>query len=159
MEVLDSIDKLESYTLTGKYVSKLKIVGLQISDIKGNKKILKTSDIHYMVSQGLVTGCSLVQYNDNVYIKSNKVKLAELPEVSLAGQSSFSISSRVMKNDSLIGYIAIDKTGKEYKLSKERVWDMARQGGFENITSYVVGKNKIIEGIGMNLQDLHVIKV
>jgi ATP-binding cassette subfamily F protein 3 len=69
-------------------------------------------------------------------------------------QPLFKITHRLMNGNNVEGYAVIDRAGKPYKLSKEKVWQLAREKAIENATAQVSGKQKILRGIGIELRDL-----
>jgi hypothetical protein len=138
------------------------LIGLEVSDSAGNKKLLKMMDIHELIRRELIQGCSLIEDNGQTYIKSTQNKIASLPlinrENGLNGMK-FTVTGRVYSNGALIGYTATDESGKLYRLSKDKVWDIARYGGFTNVSASVCGNKKVLRGLGIRLRDLPEIQV
>lgn len=162
MDKLHDNNKSTMYVLSGKYMVGTELAGLELSNASGYKRLLKLSDVHGLIKRGLVYGCTLIEHEGNTLIKSAFNKIAELPLVvkeSTEKVSKYRATARIFKDRILIGYKVTDVEGKEYTLSKDKVWDIARNNGFSNVSASVSNGTKILRGIELKLIDLPSVKV
>ena len=151
----------EKYRLIGKYMEGSSIIGLEVADNGGNSKALKVKDVHTLIRRGLVEGCTIVEYKDNNYIKSTESKISQLPLMNnrQARNMELTIRGRVFKDGRLIGYTAMDRGGKMYRLSKDKVWELASHGGVTNISATINNGMKILRGKDGSLSELLIVQV
>ena len=130
--------------LTGRYVVGTRMVGLEVTDDNGDKKILKHRDVYELVRRGQVKGCKLVKYRGQTYIRSELDKIADLPDVGIkiADDKKLKLTYRIKMAGKLVGYGAVDSTGREFKLTKHKVWELARQGAIEGLTAFIIKDNE-----------------
>lgn len=144
------------YKLLGRYMQGAQIIGFKVADTNNSVKMFKYSDVEELIQRGLVEDCAIIVDENNKYIKCNGFRLSELPLVQSKSESDLKLSivARVFKDGKLIGYIAADGTGTEYRLSKDKVWQKARDGAFTNIAASYSNGSKILRGVGIELRNL-----
>ena len=162
MEKEEKLTKPDTYRLSGQYMVGTQLLGLEICDDRGNKKLVKIEDIHELIRRGMIYGCTLTEHKGSIKIRSKYNKIASLPFITTEAtgkERKFKAIARVFKDRCLIGYKVTDETGKSYNISKDKVWDIARNKGFTNVSAAINNDYKILRGIGIRLTDLPTVNV
>lgn len=152
-------DKVGMYKLTGKYMNWGKVIALQIESDDKVGKLVKIEDVQELIRRGQINGCSLIEYKNQVYIKSEYTKIAELPFIDIANSNKFKLSGKIVREGKTIGYTVTDDKGKVYRFSSIKVWDMARQNIIDNVKAYVLKDNKVLVGLDFKITDIGVEEV
>lgn len=158
--------------LVGKYIDGGKIIGYQLVGIDGKIFNIKKEELEKLALNGMVENCTVIQYNGVNYLKGVGMRLSDLPALSMragiekntglnnAGVNpALEIVARLMSGTRVVGYVVQDIAGKQYKLSKEKVWELAREKIIINAIAQVCNKQKILRGVGMELRQLKCIEV
>ena len=159
MDNIETINKPNSYRLTGKYIQGYNIIALEITGNNGVKKLLKMEDIYKLVERNLIFGCKIVEDNGKKHLLSTDAKIATLPIVKMTNSREMKITARVYRDESLIGYTVSDEDGKVLNLSKDKVWELSRNGNILNAKAYISNNKKVICGNGEYLRDLPIIRI
>ena len=159
MDNIININNPNSYRLTGKYIQGCNILALEITGNNGVIKVVKIEDIYKLVEKNLIFGCKILEDNGTKHLLSTGDKISSLPLIRLDNIKIMKITGRVYKNESLIGYTVTDEDGKMLNLSKDKVWELTKNGNISNARVYISNNKKIICGDGEHLKDLPVIKI
>ncbi len=160
------------YKIVGRYMDGVQVIGYQLMDSNGNSIRAKKSDVERLADEGFVENCRVIEYNGVNYIKGVGIRISELPVMNLrtgeiknsqAGDTDsiakLVITTRLMRGNSVVGYMVKDASGKQYRLSKEKVWQLAREKAISNAMAQVSGQQKILRGVGIELRDLPAIQI
>lgn len=150
---------MSRYKISGIYFGDYEIEGMELIDVEdnGSKKLVKIEDVYKLVESGLVIDCEIVKNGTTRYIKSLKCRLGSLPLVD-GNKLKFEVTAKISKGGEIIGYKAISN-GKEFNLSKSKVWELAMRGNIINVVGYVKDDKKILVGKGMEMRDIREIKI
>lgn len=146
-----SDENLSRNTLTGVCYSptSFDVLGYEITDALGVKKLISLEKTHSLIKQGQIVGCELIEdEKGNPHIYSS-FDISDLPIVSNSTKfNGLTIVKKMVKSNDVIGYICRDANGTEYKLSKQKVSELALQNDILNAVikctddvRYIVGKN------------------
>lgn len=146
------------YRLVGKYMKDSSLIGFEVCNESGVTKLLRMHDIYSLINQGEIHGCSLIT-NDNVtHLVSHIDKISDLPIVSTNKvPSALTVEKRIVDETGLIGYVVHDECGEEYRLTGDKVWEIAFDHGFTNIVASIENKRKVIRGKGIQLKNLQTV--
>ncbi len=156
------------YRLAGRYLEGNEIVGYHLISSNGESLRCKKSDVEKLAERGLIDNCRLIEYNGVNYIKGVGIRISELPVMNLrtsmmdcaeGSRPQLTITKRIVNGNNVEGYVVVDQMGKSYRLSKEKVWQLARQKLISNAMAQLCGKQKILRGIGIELRNLPTIQV
>ena len=159
MDSINNINKPNSYRLTGKCIQGYKLVALEVTGSNGVKKLFKIDDVYKLVEMNLIYGCKIIDNNGKKHLLSTGTKIATLPIVKMTNSREMKITARVYKDESLIGYTVSDEDDKVLNLSKDKVWELSRNGNILNAKAYISNNKKVICGNGEYLRDLPIIRI
>ena len=134
------------YKIISKVYSGIELIGFNLMCSDGSSKTVKPDDDIKLARVGKLRGCeaildtstgSYVLYIDEGY---------DSIETSIKEDKVMQLSCRLMDVDTnkCIGYKAIDKTGKTYRLSINKTWELASNGLIKGIKAKVYNKHKVL---------------
>lgn len=156
------------YKLTGRYMEGTQIIGFHILSSSGESIKCKKADVEKLAERGIIDNCRLIEFNGVNYIKGVGIRISELPVMNLrsgesindtTGRECLSVTKRIMSGNNVEGYVVVDTNNKQYRLSKEKVWQLARQKLISNVTAQLNGKQKILRGVGIELRELPTVQL
>lgn len=141
------------YKIVGCTKSWDSILGYQISDENNNKKQIKLQYTYELIEKGKVGGCRILRYKDKKFIKLDEGKLSDLEEVG-GRKGALKAVARIESSTGLQGYVLEDSKKRQFKLTVNKVWDIALNGDIENIGAKVINNKKCLIGVGSRLVNL-----
>ena len=116
----------------------IEITGFTIEDKDGNIKEISQQDAISLAKNNLLENATAVyNYMDETYkikvdnglssLKREKTKLKNIR-----------ILARIVNEDECIGYKISDNNGKEYKINKSKMWDLAFNSNVDGIEAIIV---------------------
>lgn len=149
-------ESIRLYKLTGRIMKGTNIIGYEVADNSGRVMRLKREDIIRLAWNGEIENCIAVKCDDTIYLKGKGIRISELPIVDNTANNSkvLTLKGRILKGYDLIGYLVTDDNNNEYKVSREKVWQLARMQRICNATAQINGSRKIIRGKGIALRSL-----
>ena len=151
------------YKIVGRYMDGVSIVGYHLIDANGNSDKVSKKDVEKLAGAGLIANCTIVEYEGSNYIRGIGIKISEIPVMNIRNtnnlntKSNLMIKCKILSGDRLIGYGVVDIHGKEYKLSKEKIWQLAREKSIVNAAAQVVNNQKRLVGLGIELSKLPIV--
>lgn len=142
------------YRLEGRYFEGVRVVGYVISDERGNKTNVANKEILMLAAQGMIDKCRVVSVDGEMHLRSDGVALSSLPKMNIGGTGEFKITYRILNGNVVKGYGVVDRSGKNIKLSREKVWELARDKRIVNAKATLSNNTKILIGVGMELKNL-----
>lgn len=147
------------YTIKKKEFSGIEITSMVIENSEGKQKKMPMAD---------VVRLARVDKLDNVRVKFNYVNsdytlifdesLSNIEDTDRSGGVHLVLTARIIENDKCIGYKALNDKNKTYKLSIEKVWELAEKGSVKDVKACINGSTKVLKSIGdIKLKDLPVI--
>jgi hypothetical protein len=124
---------------------------------------ISKKDVEKLAGAGLIANCTIVEYEGSNYIRGIGIKISEIPVMNIRNtnnlntKSNLMIKCKILSGDRLIGYGVVDIHGKEYKLSKEKIWQLAREKSIVNAAAQVVNNQKRLVGLGIELSKLPIV--
>lgn len=150
----------EKYKIVGKEFSGIEIISMVIENSDGKTKKISMSDIVKLArSDKLSNAHSLFNYINGDYVISFDDTLENIKNIDRSSGIHLSITARIIQNDKCIGYKAIDDKNKTYKLSIEKVWELAEKGSINGITAKIVGTHKVLlSSESVKLKDMPIVR-
>jgi len=191
MEVVNMLGKNITYRVTGRYMSGSNVEAYHLVGEDGSQMMANRDRILVLIGHGQIENMR-IQFNDGeAIIRGKGVNLNTLPvydvtkcsyrgnQASQVANNSgvnrtkgspgtamgqFTITKRIMEKNICRGYVVVDMSGTERKISKEKVMELAHARLISNAVLNQCrqpdGKSKIIlRGINCNLKELPVIVV
>jgi len=122
-----------SYRVLGKYINGAEITGYRLVDEADKSLKVKVSDFIAMVRNGLVEDFKYMDIDGHGYAVPRNGLVSQMQ---VLNNQQFKIKGRVFDNSGqVIGYEVISDTGKELKLSKSKVWELAFENMISNVTA------------------------
>lgn len=176
-----------TYEVTGRYMNGTVVCGYNIVDTNGENKRVTREQLIFLLGKGVISNCTGQIYGNQVIIRGlGGLNINELPiidivngkvrngsEVTNVNPSKESVSnifkqvsltSRIMKGKTNIGFEVRTHGGTKIRLSREEILDLASK---KLVTNAVVQnynnkgvKKKILRGVGIDIrEDLPVINI
>ena len=147
------------YKVIGKEFNGIEIGAMLIENEDGNKKKIPTSDVVKLARSGKLSNAhSLFNYLTGDYIVAFDDGLDSIETLDRSAGIQLVLTARILQDDKCIGYKAVDSKNKTYKLSIEKVWELAERGSVKDIAAKINGEKKILLSIGdIKLKDLPII--
>jgi len=117
------------------------------------------SDIVKLARGGKLSNAqSLFNYIHGNYIIAFDDGLINMETMERSGGVHLVLTARIMQDDNCIGYKALDDKNKTYKLSIEKVWELAERGSINDISAKINGDKKVLLSTGdIKLKDLPIV--
>lgn len=136
---------ISKYTIVEKEFTGLEISGFVIQNEEGKRKLLNKQDtIKLARSDKLSNARALLDTTSGEYILKTDDSLLDIDNTDKGKALKIVLLARLMDNNRCIGYKAKDNKGKLYKLSIEKVWQLAEQGSIEGVQGKISGTSKLI---------------
>ena len=164
-------------TLIGRCLNGVKVVGYVIMD-KNTKivRVISKEETDYLVMNKAVDNCIGQIYEGKVLLKGLNCKLIDLPNYGLDGrlitkeisqteknQAYLSITARIMKGKSTIGYViyGLGNSGEamEKNIEREKVLTLAQEGKLTNARAQKFNNKLLLRGVNCELAQLPVVRV
>ena len=149
------------YKVVGKEFSGIDISSMIIENEDGKKKKIPKADIVRLARGGKLSNAhSIFNYIDGSYVISFDDSLMNIESIDRSSGIHLSLLARIIQNNRCIGYRALDGKNKTYKLSIEKVWELADRGSINDIKAQINGDKKVLISAGdIRLKDLPIINV
>lgn len=147
------------YKVIGKEFNGIEINTFLIENIDGKQKKIPKSDLVKLARCGkLANTHSIFDYIHEDYIITFDDGLVNLDNMDRSAGIHLVLTARILQNDKCIGYKANDSKNKSYKLSIEKIWELAERGSVEGIAAKFNGNKKVLLSIGdIKLKDLPIV--
>ena len=181
-----------TYRVTGRYMSGSNIASYHLVGEDGSQIVATKERVIYMIGQGKIENMRLQVNGDNIILRGKGVNLNNLPVYDVSKESlrdnsasqsvashgvapkkdsnvnkmgQLEITKRIMYKTNCLGYIVLDGAGRELKLSRKRVIELASQRLISNAIAQKYtpqGSDKstvIIRGVGCDMNQLPIVQV
>ena len=111
-----------------------------------------------MIEDGQVTNAKIVKLNNTNIVVSNP-GLKNLKVIDDTKSNKLEAIARIESNNKLAGYVLKDSNNREFKLTSNKVWDLAIKGDISNIKATINNKSKCLIGVDIKLCNLHKITI
>lgn len=147
------------YKVVGKEFHGIEIASMLIENEEGKRKKISMSDVVKLARGGKLSNAqSLFNYIHGNYIISFDDSLLNMETMERSGGVHLVLTARIMQDDKCIGYKALDDKNKTYKLSIEKVWELAERGSINDISAKINGDKKVLLSTGdIKLKDLPIV--
>lgn len=133
---------MASYTIVGKKLDSVEISIIAIQDTDGNVKNIKySSAVKLAQTNELENGHAILDISTGDYILGVDGGINNIPDIEPV---HVRLAGRIMEEGKCIGYKVVDNTGKKFRLSSQKVWDLAEQGAVVGVTAKLNGENKVL---------------
>ena len=143
------------YTITGRYIQGMEVVGYFVLDeSSGKEKLLRTSDVIKLSKSGkLNADCVIVDNKEYLFLTDDN----EVRNVTEA-KNKMSVLYKVKDTEgNIVSYFCEDTRGKSYRIKAEQFWEVAANGLIDNVKASICHGKRVIKGIGFKLTELPVI--
>lgn len=166
-----------TFRVIGRYKTGSAVTAYQLIGTDGSQMQVTKDRLVYMIGKGLVENVRVQANGSELIIRGNGINLNKLPVYNLREQRmqnndtgsntmvQLEIKKRIMYKTACKGYIVADCTGKEYKLSRKRVIELAIQKLISNADVKKYKSNKdgktrlILRGNKCDLANLPVLLI
>lgn len=161
-----------TYRLVARYMNGPELVGYQITSSVGDSINVKKAVAEQLAAEGLIENCKVIVIDGKTYVKGVGIRISELPVLNMrtgevrniqaTGVKSVNtmvVVARMVASQRVVGYIVKDASGKQYRLSKDKVWELARSKRITNVSAELNGLSKILRGEGIYLNKLPTVNV
>ncbi len=147
------------YKVVGKEFNGIEIGSMLIENEEGKRKKIPMADIVKLARGGKLSNAqSLFNYIHGDYIIYFDDTLLNMETMNRSAGVHLVLTARILQDDNCIGYKAIDDKNKTYKLSIEKVWELAERGSINGISAKINGNKKVLISTGdIRLKDLPVV--
>jgi len=147
------------YKVVGKEFSGIDISSMIIENDDGKRKRIPKADIVKLARGGKLSNAhSIFNYIDGSYVISFDNGLMNIESIDRSSGIHLSLVARIIQSNRCIGYRALDDKNKTYKLSIEKVWELAERGSINGIKAQINAGKKILISTGdIRLKDLPII--
>lgn len=134
------------YKIISREIKGIETVGVVIENDDGNTKNISMDDaIKLARSDKISNAHAILDTVNGKYILCVDCGIDKLENIDRTRGIKLSLVSRLISSDNkCIGYKAQDGKGKVYKLSIEKVWELAEQGSINNIEARINNNSKIL---------------
>lgn len=137
------------YTITGRYIQSLEVVGYYIRDNKTSKeKLLKTQDVIKLAKLNKVNA-ELLECDGKEYLY-----IADEKDIENIFESKNKMNLQYKLADiqgNITGYNCINDAGKSFRFEPSKFWEVAYNGMIENVRAIVCNGTKAIVGDEIHL--------
>lgn len=181
-----------TYRVTGRYMTGSTVTGYHLVGADGSQVVANKERLIYMIGKGQVENMRLQTNGDEVILRGKGVNLNNLPifdmnkgqfrgnQASKTAASTnvtpkknsginpmgqLTLTKRIMYKTNCLGYIVVDMSGNEKKLSRNKVVELAKQRLISNaiVQRYTPkGSNEtqlILRGVGCDIGNLPIVTV
>ena len=147
------------YKVVGKEFNGIEIGSMLIENEEGKRKKIPMADVVKLARGGKLSNAqSLFNYINGDYVIYFDDTLLNMETMDRSAGIHLALTARIMQDDNCIGYKALDDKSKTYKLSIEKVWELAERGSINGITAKINGDKKVLVSTGdVKLKDLPVV--
>lgn len=112
-------------------------------------------------SKRITNAETILDVDSGEYVLSIDEGLSNIQKVRNTKGSTFNILCRIVDaDDKCVGYKVTDNSGKTYRLSNRKLWDLAINNFVNDIEALIINNKKVIRSIGDNkLESLTRVKV
>lgn len=181
-----------TYRVTGRYMNGSNIVAYHLVGEDGSQIVATKERAIYMIGRGKIENMRIQASGDNIILRGKGINLNTLPifdvnksnfrgnqasqavasnnvapkkESAVNKMGQLEIKKRIMYKTNCLGYVVSDMSGKELKLSRKRVVELASQRLISNAIAQKycpAGTNNvtvIIRGVGCDISKLPIVQV
>lgn len=164
---------VDKYTVVARYMDGVKVVGYHLIDSQGKEHAVTKETVEALALNKSLLNVSGQRYKNDIVIKGVNCKLSELPVIDahsgkLKGEENnkkksspgkFTLTARITKGKSTVGYVLKDAAGVERRIKREDVLLLARDGRLANARAQSYEGNLLLRGVGFELAQLPTIKM
>ena len=130
------------YTIIGKYIMGSSITGFDIQGKEGKVINVTYENACSLAKENKITGYKLVEFKNEKWLHSlTGIKMSDIPTKHNAPE--FHIIEKITKNNLTVGFIVEDSTGKQFKFSNNKVWELSKNGYIDGVITYIDQEKKI----------------
>lgn len=147
------------YNIVEKIMSGIEVVGFIVENSESKERTpLKMSDVIKLARNNKFNNASaLFDVVSGSYMISLDCSLKDLPVYIKDKDVKLKITSRILNSDGeCTGYKVTDSSGKSYKLSSKKIWELAEQGRVENLEAKINNKSKILISNDKSLEKMYI---
>lgn len=142
------------YTICAKCFDELKLIGFRVVDDDSNSRILKYDDVVKLARGDKIENAGYY-YDTTIgsYILDIFDGLESLDTEFKNSDVELTLKCRIIdsKSKKCIGYKADDKSGKSYKLSIGKTWELAYNHRIIGVEAKIIGNSKVLKSSTENM--------
>lgn len=119
------------YEVLGKFMRNYKMSALRIKGDDGSITKVSIDEFKDLVSLGKIKDFTLEEYNGKEYLHSVQYNISKLPV--LEDERTMEVVDRIVKDGNITGYKVRNTTGNDLRISKNKAWELARDGLLSNM--------------------------
>lgn len=133
------------YNIIDKHISGLEITKFTLESIEDKKQAsVSYEDVLKLARVGkLGNAKALLDITSGNYILDCDEQLKDMV---IHKGIILKLNCRIMSNNKCVGYKAQDANGKNYKVSINKIWDMAITDAVENVEAKIIDNKKVLVG-------------
>ena len=136
---------MSQYTIIAKKLHGINIQGFLIEDDEHNEKVISYDECAKLARIDKISNAKMIlDVTNGEYILSVDGGYTGLE--TLHSEYKYKASGRLIKNNKCVGYTLVDNSGKSYKISINKVWELASNNEIENLKGVIINKHKILKG-------------
>jgi hypothetical protein len=166
------------YRVVGRYMNGSNVTGYHLIGSDGSQVKVTKEHIVYLIGKGVIENMRVQANGNKLILRGRGVNLNELPiydekkeefrgnnRGKVVSMGEMELTKRIMYKNKCLGYMVRDVSGKEWKLSREKVIDLALKKLIKNVTvqkynDSTLGKVRLIlRGVGCDLSKLPILIV
>lgn len=166
------------YRVVGRYMNGSNVTGYHLIGSDGSQIRVTKDYIVYLIGKGVVENMRVQANGNKLILRGRGVNLNELPiydekreefrgnnKGKVISMGEMVVTKRIMYKNKCLGYMVRDVSGKEWKLSREKVKELALKKMIKNVTAQKYrdpnsGEVKLIlRGVGCDLSKLPILIV
>jgi hypothetical protein len=134
------------YTVINKCFDNINLIGFTIQSEEGTKKLIKPEDVVKLARGNRLTNAEfMLDTTSGEYIARIENGVTNLPTIYKNSDLKLTLICRLIDSSGkCIGYKARDNTGKAYKLSINKTWELACNNNIEGVAGRIACDKKIL---------------
>lgn len=147
------------YSLVGKGILKGKINSYFITDKSGKLSMISVDKAIELTEKGLILNWSVItDENGEKHLFSKEYNINEL-QTMVKEQEKVRIINKLVSDNKVIGYSCIDANGIKHNYTKDKVWQLAKQGIIEKVRANKYNGQRVLISEGSFLRKLESIEI
>lgn len=142
------------YKILNPVIGKDGITGYNLIDSSGKITKIRTQDLIGLIGRCLVSGEIVELDGEKHIVYLDSFKFSDIPE-----NTSYTVVSRILQEDTLIAYDCRSDTGEIKRLKPIRVWELAMKGKISNLTAHVINDRPVLKGKAESMFILDSVKI
>ena len=138
------------YLIKRAIITNGEIAGYEILDISGKSTNIRVADMVQLIHRGLADGTVVKDLDGEDHIIFKEIDEQE-------EEARYIVEYRMIKNNSLVGYIC--KRDEQKKLSPSKLWELAAKGCVDGVKAVIINNTPTLISDTIKLNEIAVLRV